>query len=90
VSFHPSAFVLRPFPTPPISPRLTKRQDQRSLSRPYSGVEFKNWPCPFFLRAQSGNAGEFLSLDYPLRFPLLVRRLVEAYLNLERSGKRHG
>jgi hypothetical protein len=60
VSFHPSAFVFRPFPTPPISPRLTKRQDQR-----YPSKDIWRDRIPVFLR---------LSLEMPESFfPLTTR-----------------
>src|SRR5437016_5853142 len=66
-----AAFILHPFLRAPISPRLTNRQGQRSRSRPYSGLDFQELDLSRFSPAQSGNAGEFLSLDYSLRFPLL-------------------
>lgn len=87
VSFHPAAFILHPFLRAPISPRLTNRQGQRSRSRPYSGLDFQELDLSRFSSAQSGNAGEFLSLDYSLRFPLLVRRLVEAASELGKEWK---
>jgi hypothetical protein len=87
VSFHPAAFILHPFLRAPISPRLTNRQGERSRSRPYSGLDFQELDLSRFSPAQSGNAGEFLSLDYSLRFPLLVRRLVEAASELGKEWK---